>query len=372
MAVGFELLVTELRNRRIPVDVVDLFVGRGSAVSVGGASAARGFQIGQVLVRYLKVAWRGNRCVYLTIAQSRHGFWRDFIIIWFARARGHRIVTHLKGGNYHGFYLAQPRWLQWVIRATLRQVNSMVVLGEGLRHMFDFEPSLATRIQVVPNGVPFETGPIPPKTLDIEAEPARLLFLSNLIESKGYLDVLVAVGHLVEAGIDVRCDFCGQFVSNADDRTVKSVRHAKQLFDELVVSHRLENHVRFHGQVSGDVKRAMLQNAHFFILPTRYDVEGQPISILEAMAFGAVVISTRYRAIPDMVVDGETGILVEFGQPDEIAARIKELAADPHRYREMSAAALCRVRERFTRERHLTQLLGILAPDCSSPGLRPQ
>lgn len=58
------------------------------------------------------------------------------------------------------------------------------------------------------------------------------------------------------------------------------------------------------------------------------------------MSYGAVVISTSYRAIPDMVIDNQTGILVPYNNPTAIAQRIAEIVQNPTEYTRMSQNAL--------------------------------
>jgi glycosyltransferase involved in cell wall biosynthesis len=285
-------------------------------------------------------------------------------MIWFAWFNGHRIVCHLRGGNYDNFYAAQPRWLRWLIRQTLRKADAIVVLSERLKALFDFEPTVKPKIRVVSNGLPFVvTVPVEPKTLPgDQPEPIRLLFLSNLIESKGYLDLLEAVHILVSHyGLNTRCHFCGAFWTNpSDDVRVKSAEQAQKLFESYVREQGLQEYVECRGPVSGAAKIDEFRQAHFFVLPTNYDNEGQPVSIIEAMAYGNVVISTDYRAIPDLVVDGVTGRLVPYGRPAAIAQAIADLVADSRRYRGMSRAAIERYQRRFTREAYLARIMPLL------------
>lgn len=273
---------------------------------------------------------------------------------------------HLKGGNYDGFHDAQPRWMRGLIHATLRRTTRILVLGERLRAMYDFDPALAPRIAVVPNGLPeARTGrtKAPPRG---EA-PLEILYLSNLIETKGYLDLLEALALLRdEYAIRFRARFAGSFLTAADDRSGRTAPEAEQHFEDRLRALSLEDTVRWLGPVSGEAKWALLDRSHVLVLPTHYVNEGQPVSIIEAMASGCAVISTDYRAIPDLVEDGRTGLLVPYGEPPEIARALASLAGDPDRLAAMGAAALERYRERFTMERHLAaivpQLLGE-APD---------
>jgi len=270
--------------------------------------------------------------------------------------------VHLHGGNYDGFYAAQPRWLKWLIRATLRQTKAVLVLSKQLRGMFNFEPALENRIVVIPNGLPFQPDDLPQFAKDIkEGEPIRLLYLSNLIESKGYLDVLEAVRILVkEHKLKVQCRFCGSFMHVADNMRVKSIENGKQLFMDFVSKHKLGNNVKYAGAVSGRQKQHEFESTDIFVLPTNYYNEGQPISIIEAMAYGCVLISTRYRAIPDMLIEGKNGCFVEYGKPEQIAQAVIKISQSPDNFRQMSKYSIEHFKRHFTRKEHLDRIIPLI------------
>jgi glycosyltransferase involved in cell wall biosynthesis len=362
---AFEMLVQRLKQEKTRLAVIDLVQTRNERGELD--RIRRLLDYAKLLPRYLAALLRvWPRTVYLTIAQSRLGFYRDAVFIWIARLFRFRVVSHLHGGNYDGFFRSQPRWLQRLIRSTLRQLDAVIVLGESLKPMFDFEPSLLARLHVVPNGLSREldVGAAPKRIPDDPREPVRILYLSNLIESKGYFDVLEAVRILVqEHHLPVRCDFCGDFLANpSDDRIVRDAVHARALFDELVARHGLSDHVFFNGVVSGGPKVDFLRKAHFFVLPTHYDNEGQPISIIEAMAFGCPVVTTDYRAIPDLVEPESTGFLVPPDRPDQIAECIAQASKDGARYRSMSAASIQRYKDGFSPDAHLNRMIEVLFP----------
>ena len=372
-SVAFGMVADEVARLGVPHEVLDLAHGAGSRKKVGVLTLHRVAEYGSLLRRFIAAAARRPRgTVYLTIAQSRAGFARDWVMIRHAALFGHRVVLHLHGGNYHNFYAAQPPWMRALVRATLRRADRVLVLGERLRAMFDFEPALAGRIRVVPNGLPdaCETKGAA-KALPAPGEgPVRLLFLSNLLESKGWIDVLEAVRLLRDRLGEgrVRCDFHGEFFTNADDDVrVTSREQARELFDRFVAEHGLEGVARYGGVVEGEEKRRALCEAHVFLLPTRYSNEGQPVSIIEAMAHGNVVVSTDYRAIPDLVEHGVSGVLVPPAEPAALAGAVEALVRDPARYAEMSRAAVERFRARFTSRRHLDALLPHLLEDDASP-----
>ncbi|MEM2154879.1 MAG: glycosyltransferase family 4 protein [Nitrososphaeria archaeon] len=356
------MLVEGLQERKIPYSVVNL--SGNDTLPNAPPSLLRFAEYIKILLDYFYKTAFGKKTVYLSIARSRPGFFRDMVMIWFASMNRHRMICHVKGGNYDQFYAKQPDWLQFLIRKTLLKVNSILVLGESLRKMFDFEPKLQEKIHVVPNGLPSKDYiECTPKSLpeDIN-QPIRILYLSNLIESKGYFDVLEAVKILVkEYGLFVECNFCGKFLTNpSDDLRVLSSQQAKDMFEAFVKTNKLEKNIKYLGLVYGKAKVEILKTSHFFVLPTNYSTEGQPVSIIEAMAYGNVVISTNYRAISDMVIDGKTGYFVPYGCPVEIAENIYKLVKNPSKYTEISASAITHFKKFFTRDAHLNKLISFL------------
>ena len=283
------------------------------------------------------------------------------LMVWSASLVGCDVVVHVRGGNYEGFYHGQSRPWRFLIRATLRRTRRIIALSERLRGMYQFDPLAQEKVVVVPNG--------PPTALPGKARvwtptgnrTVRLLYLSNLIQSKGYEHVLQATAMLRREGaLQFELVFAGRFMRSADDEVALSPAEAERQLLARIEAEGLADVVRYAGPVSGEEKWRLLEASDFLLLPTNYRHEGQPVSIIEAMAHGCVVIATDFRAIPDMVVDGTTGALVEYGQPRQIACAVRRIAADAERYTAMSQAAVQRYRERFTQERHLDAMVALL------------
>lgn len=363
-SVSFQLLLEGLSECNISFNVVNLSRNHTSLkIPLSSFNVMRIVDYLYILTDYFFKTAFSNKTVYIAIARSKAGFFRDFIMIWWAWFKKHKIICHVHGGNYDEFYEKQPLVLQLLIKKTLLKVDTILILGERLRTMYDFEPRLKEKLYVVSNGLPIKDyDPPEPKCLPTESDrPIQLLYLSNLIESKGYLDVLESVRILVqEYGIYVQCTFCGEFLASPDDVIVKNVQHGRLLFEKFIKKHSLEKYVIYKKVIFGKEKIEVLKKSHFFLLPTNYNTEGQPISIIEAIAYGNIVISTNYRAIPDLVLHRKTGYLVSYNQPKEIAIAIHELTDDPQKYKEMSLSAIQHFIKNFTREAHLEQILRFL------------
>ena len=104
---------------------------------------------------------------------------------------------------------------------------------------------------------------------------------------------------------------------------------------------------RFHGHVEGLPQR--LRDLDVFVLPSR--AENFPVAALEAMAAGLAVVATRVGGVPELVVDGETGILVEPDDPAAMSAAIARLAGDPGSRAALGAEGRRRVEALFSSDR---------------------
>ncbi|MDH7568055.1 MAG: glycosyltransferase family 4 protein [Armatimonadota bacterium] len=372
-SVAFELLVEGFRSRGLPFFVVDVDPGAPTP-RAGAFHLGRALAMLRMLVLYLvRLPWCARG--YLLISSSPLGFVRDLLTIWPARVLGRRMTLHYQGGGYADFYHQQAPWFQGVIRATLRQADALVVLSESLRSQFDFLGDASPRICVVPNAVSPDLRPPDNYVKQLpESGPVRILYLSNMQESKGYLDVLAACRILRhERGRHIHCDFCGEFVATVVDGNQQTTREARQRFYQLVEEWKLEDVVTYHGTVQGETKREMLLQAHVLALPTSYPWEGQPICILEALAFATPVVATPYRAIPDQVRDGHNGALVPPSDPEALADAIERICSDRARYAQMSQNAQRTYLSRFTSDQHLQRLIAIILGEdsASSPVAAP-
>ena len=145
----------------------------------------------------------------------------------------------------------------------------------------------------------------------------RLLFLSNMMPEKGYLDVLQAVHRLHARGLSIQADFAGRWVSDAD----------RTAFERLVEQYDLGSAVHHHGGVSERAGvKALNLKADVFLLPSYHPTETQPLAILEALNAGTPVITTRHSTLPDMVGKGMETLLVPPQAPEAIAEAVQRLA----------------------------------------------
>jgi glycosyltransferase involved in cell wall biosynthesis len=127
------------------------------------------------------------------------------------------------------------------------------------------------------------------------------------------------------------------------------------LGDELKAKYNPSNFV---GYIAGDALKDMIDRASVVVVPSEC-YENCPMSVLEAMAYGKPVVGSRMGGIPELVEDGETGLLYEAGNVDELAATLDRLMASPELRRQMGMAARQRVETEFSLDSHNAGLMKI-------------
>lgn len=356
-SIQFSLLCEQLPRHGFACRIVDL--ARKSPSPWSRFSVARALEVAAALARVGLALLTGERRMYLILALSRVGLTRDVILIWMAWLAGCRIAAHVHSGGYGSFYEAQGGLARWLIRRSLRRVARIIVNSEGLRGMFAFDERLRARAVAIASGA-VVPGSVPaPGRAAPAGRPLRLLFLSNMIQAKGYNEALDAIA-LLRPALEVQAVFAGRFVATPEDPVALSEADAEARFRRRIERHGLGEAVCYAGEATGARKWQLLAASDVLLLPTRF-AEASSIAILEAMAHGCVVVASKKGGIPEAVVDGETGVLLDSPTPAAIAAALQRIAADGPGFERMSRAAAVRFAERFTSERHGAAMAAELA-----------
>lgn len=270
-----------------------------------------------------KLAWRGIagcqvHILYLLPAASTMGILRNVAFILVARLlfSGTKIVFHIRNGNY---FTQRGYWQKRVQRFVNKRADLIFVLSRTLLPCdFNAAGVKESQLSILPNTI--DEGVLPKSLPKVSMPPPlKVLYLSNFIVEKGYLALLAAAERLAERGR------AGEFVFTFHGKWLSQQERvaARAQADRLCA----RGFPVFMGDAlyDRDEVQALYASHHVFCLPTLYAAEAQPRSVLEAMANGCVVLATRFRGIPEQVLDGETGILVEDQDPDRLAERLMEL-----------------------------------------------
>jgi glycogen synthase len=194
-------------------------------------------------------------------------------------------------------------------------------------------PDLGARCSVVHNGLPMPA--LPPTPLPFE--PPRLLCLGRLAPEKGFDVALAAFAALVGR-------FPGLELTIAGDGPCRAALERQAA--ALGVSHA----VRFAGWVAPERTPELLNAATLVVMPSRWQ-EPFGLVALEAAQQGRPIVATRVGALPEIVVQGETGLLVDNEDSVALAGAIASLLERPDRATRMGEAARRRAQDQFSFER---------------------
>jgi glycosyltransferase involved in cell wall biosynthesis len=196
----------------------------------------------------------------------------------------------------------------------------------------------AADIQVVHCGVDTERYRFAPHAPP-ETGPVRGICVGSLREKKGHRVLLEALASSTTGLERIEFDLVGD----------GPLRHDLEAQVERLG---LGSRVRFHGDLTEDVVTGMLEQADLFVLPSVVersgDTEGIPVALMEAMAVGLPVVTSRLSGVPELVREGETGLLTDPGDARGLARTLANLLADPEAARARARAARLLVEREFS------------------------
>jgi len=244
------------------------------------------------------------RLVYFTIMPTGKVFYRDAMLAAIARFFGAKMIFHLHGKGVAAAAAASPA-LARRYRNCFRHAY-LICLSASL--LADIAPVYRGNPFVVANGI--ADRPLPPNSASNQVPV--VIYLSNLMLSKGIKILLEAVLLLHRENLAFEL----QVVGGEGDLRLEEAR-------EYCKSNGISDKVSILGPKYGGEKEALLDEADIFVLPSKN--ECFPLVILEAMRAGLPVVSTWVGGIPDLVRDQKTGLLVEPGSVEDLAAALRTL-----------------------------------------------
>lgn len=268
---------------------------------------------------------------YLVPGASLFGYYRDLLIIALVRllSRRTRIVVHIRAGDFKELFRrkATRSFSKWYES----QIHTFIFLSKSLsQEMSGFvKPEKHFVLHnPIDEAVRLGEEEFLDKMKTVEQKELRIVFISNMIPSKGYFE-LVKACHLVKNEVSFTLDLIGHWVENGLESKVRAYLDSNELNDVIRIRGAIRDREK--------IKKELLK-ANVFALPTYYPTEAQPRSIIEAMNAGCAILATRHASIPDYVVDGEMGYLVEKKNIEELAEGLKKLA-NPEELREKMIAS---------------------------------
>ena len=283
-----------------------------------------------LLLRYISHVVKEIRpeLVYIPPNAGGKAFFKDFIVVQMLKSMGCKVIAH-----YHnkGVSAYQSKWIYNFLYKRFFSNLKVILLAENLYK--DIAKYVKREdVYICPNGIP--------SSCKEEMEARRnnviphLLFLSNLLISKGVIVLLDALKILKEKEYTFVCQFIGGETAEIN---------AVQFFEE-VNKRELSDLVTYVGRKVREEKEAFFRQADIFVFPTYYETFG--LVNLEAMEYKLPVISTNEGGIPDIVKDGENGLICEKQNPVSLADCIAKLLDNEELRVKMGSAG----HEKFCRE----------------------
>lgn len=291
----------------------------------------------------IRQVWRMNKkadVIYLTISESMAGNVKDILIYLVSFRKLRNMYIHLHGGSIKRLLWDKKPLLASINRYFIKKLGGVIISGKSHMQIFS-DIIISEKIHIIPNFAPeylfVHESEIEHKFTDIQ--PLRILYMSNLIPKKGYLDLADAFFRMDASLQDkVQIDFAGSFDSE----------EARSEFITRIAKH---DNIKYHGKVTNEEKRTLFSKAHVFCLPTAY-FEGQPISILEAYASGCVVVTTGQSGIRDIFKDNNNGFEIEVSKPESIISVVQMIL-------KLDTSAIKKIARRNREEAHEMYRLSI-------------
>jgi glycosyltransferase involved in cell wall biosynthesis len=168
-----------------------------------------------------------------------------------------------------------------------------------------------------------------------------VLFIGRLDVNKGICELIEVIGSLVQNGMDLNL----LIVGSGDDQMVEACLRENSLDDKGVMVGRAENPVPYY------------QSSDIFVLPSAF--EGIPLTLLEAMACGLPCVATSVGGMPEVIVDGANGYLVQPGDKESLSQAILRVHGDKIESKGVSEKARITIENRFSSSRMLDDYLDV-------------
>lgn len=262
--------------------------------------------------------------IYFTVSPTGFAFYRDASYILLMKLLRAKILIHLhgKGIDKASHESKVKRSIYKIVFKNIRIICLSDRLSEDIKNVYNGIPF------IVPNGIRVEN--LSNHISRPDTTVPEILYLSNFIKNKGVLILLDALNILKNNGYQFKTVLVGA----PSDVT-------NEMLENTMLVNGLNNYIQVAGPLLGEEKFKAYKAADLFVFPTYND--SFPLVTLEAMQFGLPVISTFEGSIPDIVVDNETGMLVERENSNTLAEKIGELLRDAEKRKCMGQKG----RERF-------------------------
>lgn len=281
--------------------------------------------------------------VYCTTGQTFFGIIKYAPFVLLSRLLGKKTVVHVKGGFLKRSYQEMSAFKKRISKFVLSRYNGGIVLSKSLRNLLEgFLPD--DKIYIQHNFIQ-DSLIIPQEDIlkQKKHDKLRIFYLSNLMKEKGIVELLDALETLNKNKIPYEAKIAGHIPKDGQDLLEKMEK--------------IEN-LEYLGVVQKESKTKLLSWGNVFCLPTYYTMEGQPISIIEAMGFGNAILTTKHAGIPDICSE-KNGVFVTKRDASSIYNQLEYLSNNLSWVNETGIYNMQQAQELYTEEAFVLGILKI-------------
>jgi len=216
-----------------------------------------------------------------------------------------KVIYHFHGAAFLEQYLNATLGWKSRIKSLLEKSDIVICLSDSWRKSI-IQIAPESNVRVVYNSVSL---PALDEEKREEKKILNITFLGLIGERKGVFDLIEVVSQMITDECNIHLTVGG----NGD---------ISRFHDEIEAKG-LKNNVTYAGWIEGDAKDKLLRNTDIFVLPS-YG-EGMPMTILETMSYGIPVVSTFVGGIPELIINGTTGYMIQPGDVNNLYAKIMDL-----------------------------------------------
>lgn len=277
-----------------------------------------------------------NPILYINVGQSLFSFYR--ILWWFLPLKimksNMKVVMSLNGYSFINWTVNSLE--SKIFKKLLNSSDIVTVVGDLQKNKLLEKKVDPSKIFVVPNSIdvsPNEKYFIKKKFDKIETRQLNLLFLSLLVEKKGFQEYLEAIENFAKSNINLHLNavLCGPVTRTAFCDRFKSIEETRAwIAKKINLINGLSSNVKISWieGAKGEQKKAIFDQADIFILPTYYPNEAQPLVLLEAMATGCAIITSKAGEIPS-TISSECALIIDEVTSESVYEKIQIYIDNP-------------------------------------------
>ncbi len=317
-----------------------------SSKNIGKFEVKKLVHIVQVTFRalYLKFNHSIPALYYLPAGPNRNPILRDIILLLLIRPFFSKTIFHFRAAGLSS-YIEDTKGLMRFL-AFKAYGNPTLSIQLSNKNPPDGKYFQSEKVAVIKNGIEDEAFKDSSIDKEISGFEVSLLYVGLLIESKGVMVLLEAIKMVRDAGLRVKANFVGEYVRDDFKEKVEN-------FCEIAG---IQDVVQFVGSKIGKEKWGYYRSADVLCFPTFFESESFGNVVIEGMMFGLPVIATKWRGVQDLVADGETGILVDTKNPEQLYEAINTLYSNPQLRISMGKNGRTEFIKKYTLDKHLTQM----------------